>query len=91
MTAGNYSARLTGSSEPRLAHASTDFSLRTDTATHIAHYYRKRGLRDPDVVYLIPWCQEGKRHPDKHPREDVGPLELRASARCVGCLYRAIP
>lgn len=92
MTARFHSARQTASEEPeRLAHVSGDFSLRTDTATRIAHYYRKRGLRDPEVVYLIPWCEEGKPDAKRHPRENVGPLELRANARCVHCLYRAIP
>lgn len=92
MTAHNFSARLTASSVPkRYTHMSSDFVLRTHVTSNVAHYYRKQDLRDPEVVWVTPWCEEGKANPERHRREDVGPIERMAAARHAGCLYRAIP
>lgn len=66
----------------------SDYAARYYTAHGSAHYYLKRGLADPSVTDLTPWCQVGKLVPETHPHWAVGNRPLSRDTRfqiCAGC------
>jgi hypothetical protein len=75
----------------RLTHVSTDFALRAYLYGNVSHFYRKRDLADPELEWLIPWCEEDDSYPDRHAR-----AELKLSAAiptkpwCPRCTYRGL-
>lgn len=78
--------RITNTAAPPvIAHASAvHFLLRTFIYDGALHFYRKSELADPDVAFLMPWCQEGSLYPDRHPRLEISTHEQKTVTRPKG-------